>query len=195
VATFLTLLRSVALDRWITVAATVVLLVATAALGRGRTWGVALSLLMGAMLFGVWALGIAPAWFAFLGLLAAAPFVSLARDFARFDRSATAWLSALAVGLGSLGAAAWKGGALALFRAVPLLAPSVYPHHGLVVAALAATAAALALRGRTRADAVGIRTRVAAIGPRVVSADHEARSEDLAEEDAARKASASSKQA
>ncbi len=136
-ATFLLLLRSVAFDRWITVAASVVLLVAVHAAQRGRTWGVALSATVGITFAGLWALGIAPLWFVLVGLLALRPFGRLWPIFARFDRGAAVALAALVTGVGTLGALAWKAWAVDLFRAFPLLEPSVYPQHGIALLALA----------------------------------------------------------
>jgi hypothetical protein len=141
--TFATLLRSVALDRWITVAASILLLLAAHAAQRGRTWGVGLSFALGVTFAGLWALGIAPIWFAIVGVLAARPFVSLFRHFSRFDRGAAALLAVLAAGLGGLAAVAWQHYALALFRAFPFLTPSAYPHHGLAVLAMIAGAFAV----------------------------------------------------
>jgi hypothetical protein len=142
-AAFGTLLRSVALDRWISVAVSVLLIGAALAAQRGRTWGVALSFALGATFFGVWALGIAPLFFAFVGVLAMLPFGRLYRHFAGFDRGAAAVLAVAASSAGLVSAVAWKAWALDLFRALPLLTPSLYPHHGIVVLAMLAVGTVL----------------------------------------------------
>src|SRR5687768_18478330 len=80
-----TLARSIAFDRWITVLASVVLLVGALAAQRGRTWGVALTFAQ-AMAFPVaWAVGIAPFWFCFVGAIGSLPLVISHDAFARFD--------------------------------------------------------------------------------------------------------------
>ncbi|MFO0738296.1 MAG: hypothetical protein U0270_20555 [Labilithrix sp.] len=156
VATVATLMRSVALDRWITVAACLVLLAASAAGSRGRTWGVALAFPLGVTFLGICALGIAPPWFALLGLLAIRPFMRMWRHFFAFDRGATVLLTSAATALGAAGAVAWKTYAHALFQAVPALVPSIYPHHGVLVLAIGALASVAGLlqgRAEERADA------------------------------------------
>ena len=139
-ATFAMLLRSVALDRWITFAASILLLVATIAAHRGRTWGVALSFTLGVTFAGVALLGIAPMWFSLVGILAARPFLRMLRHFVRFDRGATAVLATLAAGAGALGAVAWREYAFSLFQAFPSLRPSLHPHHGLVLLGMVVSA-------------------------------------------------------
>ncbi len=90
------------------------------------------------MFTGVWALGIAPPWFALVGFLAARPFARLFSHFYRFDRGAAMMLAVLGVGVGSAGAFAWKQFAFDLFSTFPSLIPSAYPHHGLAILGIVA---------------------------------------------------------
>jgi hypothetical protein len=131
-----TLVRSIAYDRWITVLASVLLLVGAAATVRSRTWGVALALAAGAAFPVAWAIGIAPPWFCLVGIVGAMPFGLFLRDFVRFDARATALMAAIATSLGAAGAILWKQYALAAFMAFPILTPSLDAHHGLAIAAL-----------------------------------------------------------
>lgn len=135
-ATIATLVRSVALDRWITVAASLLLLGATFAARRGRTWGVAAAFTVGVTFLGLWSQGVGTPWFALVGILAVRPFLRLFRHFLRFDRGAATLLAAVATALGIGGAVAWKAYAFALFEAFPALMPSLYPHHGMAIAAM-----------------------------------------------------------
>lgn len=160
------LLRSVAYDRWITVFMASLVLVGALAVRRGRTWGLGLSFAAAAWFPAAWLVGIAPPWFAVVGSLAALPFVLTSRALAQFDARATALLAALAAGLGGLGAVGWKAVAASVFDAVPLLAPSVYAHHGAalvaIVLAVVGVAAARARRRIAAPDAAeGARVRVA----------------------------------
>ena len=86
---FATLLRSVAYDRWITVLASVLLIMGAGAARRGRAWGIALAFAAAAAFPTAWVIGIAPAWFCLVGAAGALPFLFVVRAFARFDRSAT----------------------------------------------------------------------------------------------------------
>lgn len=164
----------------------VALLGATYAVQRGRTWGVALSFTLGVMLAGVAALGIAPLWFAFVGLLAMRPFASAFPLFTRFDRGAAVTLAALASGIGAVGAVAWKEYAFALFRALPLLSPSIYPHHGLALLALVVGAvvgkrflpASTTVTNTAEALAEPSRVRIGDLG----EANHDAAYEELESE-------------
>lgn len=162
IATVATLMRSVALDRWITVAACLLLLAGANAAVRGRTWGVALAFLIGITFVSIWALGIAPGWFALVGLLAIRPFARLFRNFVRFDWQAAALLTSGATILGTAGAVVWKTFAHELFAAFPLLVPSFSPHHGFAVIAIGA-AATLMMARQWRAEG----TRVASEPERV----------------------------
>ncbi len=142
----LTLMRSIAFDRWITVLASLILLLGAAAAKRGRAWGVALTFAQ-AMAFPVAVLiGIAPPWFCLVGVAGALPFLLTSGAFARVDKGATRMLAALAMMGGAAGAVAWKHYAWSVFQAVPALLPSTRPHHGFVVAAVAALAVSLAVR-------------------------------------------------
>lgn len=145
IATVAMLMRSVALDRWITVAACLFLLAGSAAGAHGRTWGVALAFLLGITFLGICALGIAPPMFALLGFLAIRPFVRMFRHFLQFDRSAAILLASGAAGLGAAGALAWKSYAFDLFAAIPMLAPSLHPHHAFFVLAIGGAASVAGL--------------------------------------------------
>jgi hypothetical protein len=150
-----TLMRSIAFDRWITILASLVLLVGAAAAKRNRAWGVAL-LFAQAVAFPVaFMIGIAPPWFCLVGAVAMIPFMLTAPGFARVDRGATRLLAALAIAGGALGAITWKKIAWDVFEAIPFLTPSGYPHHGWIVAAVAALGIGIAVRDRKLVDAGG----------------------------------------
>src|SRR5690349_3846130 len=146
-------MRSVALDRWITVLASLVLLVGAAAAKRNRAWGVALMFAQAIAFPAAFMIGIAPAWFCLVGAIASIPFLMTAPGFARLDRGATRVLMALAVAGGTIGAVVWKAIAWDVFEALPALAPGVYPAHGMIVAALAALGVGIAVRDRKLVDA------------------------------------------
>lgn len=148
-----TLMRSIAFDRWITIFAALVLLVGAAAAKRNRAWGVALMFAQAIAFPAAFLIGIAPAWFCFVGAIGMIPFMLAAPGFARLDRGATRLLAALAVAGGSLGAIVWKKIAWDVFDAIPALYPSGYPHHGWIVAAVAALGLGIAFRGRKLVDA------------------------------------------
>lgn len=134
-----TLVRSIAYDRWITVLASVLLLIGAAAAKRGKTWGIALSLASAAAFPVAFAIGIAPAWFCLVGMVGALPFAFTSRAFARFDKGATTLLAVLAATGGAIGAMAWKEMAWSVFYEIPLLRPSIEAQHGLALTALVAT--------------------------------------------------------
>ena len=113
---------------------------ATAALRR-RTWGIGLSLAAACWFPVAFAIGIAPAWFAVVGLLGALPFLLASRALVRFDKQATALLVSLAAVFGVVGAFAWKRIAFSVFELFPALTPTVEMNHGLALAALAGAAA------------------------------------------------------
>lgn len=147
----LTLMRSIAFDRWITVLASVLLLVGAAAAKKGRAWGVALMFAQAAAFPVAVLIGIAPPWFALVGILGSLPFLLTSGAFARVDKGATRVLAALAMMGGAAGAVAWKHYAWSVFQSIPALLPSTRPHHGFIVAAVAALAVSLAAR-RTEED-------------------------------------------
>lgn len=177
---FATLIRSVAFDRWITVAASLLLILGATAALRGRTWGTALSLASAIAFPVAWAIGIAPPWFVFVGLIGALPFVLASGALARFDRSATAWLAGLAAGLGALGAVAWKLVAWDLFAAFPALRPSVFPQHGLAVLGLLAFGM-VAIVAASRSSARDRRRIAPPDAPRMRIADRSEHAEARAE--------------
>jgi hypothetical protein len=143
-----TLLRSVAYDRWITVVASILLLVGAAAAKRGRVWGIALSLGAAAAFPVAWMIGIAPPWFCLVGLAGALPFAIASKAFARFDRSATVLLAIVAATTGAFGAIAWREAAWSIFTKFPSTLPSVEAQHGLLLAALVASALVAMRLGR-----------------------------------------------
>lgn len=156
-----TLLRSIAFDRWITVVASVLLLVGALAAQRGRTWGIGLALATAAAFPVAFAIGIAPAWFCLVGLVGAMPFLLTARPFARFDKGATALFAALAGVGGTAVAMAFKAVAPSLFSAVPLLRPGHHVHHALALGVtLAVTTGIIAGRARARRIEEGERVRI-----------------------------------
>lgn len=151
--TIATLMRSVAFDRWITILASLVLLVGAAAAKRNRAWGVALMFAQAAAFPVAFMIGIAPAWFCLVGAVGMIPFLLTAPGFARVDRGATRLLASLAFAGGALGAIVWKKIAWDVFEAIPFFWPSGYPHHGWIVAAIAALGLGIAVRDRKLVDA------------------------------------------
>lgn len=184
---FATLIRSVAFDRWITVLAAVLMVLGAMAALRGRTWGVVLAF-ASAMAFPVaWAIGIAPVWFVYVGVIGALPFALAYGSLASVDRKATAILAALAAGAGTLGAVLWKLVAWDLFAAFPALRPSVAPQHGLAVLALLLGGLAMMLAtsrqarlGGPRIEAAGLERARITVGP----VGHDANVQAEAEADA-----------
>jgi hypothetical protein len=151
----LTLIRSVAYDRWITVLASVLLLLGAAAARRGKAWGVALAFASACAFPVAWAIGIAPAWFAVVGVVGALPFAYMSRAFMRFDARATAFLAAMAASMGAAGAILWKAFARSAFAAFPSLTPSEEANHGILLTVLCTLfAGALASRLLRRPAAV-----------------------------------------
>ncbi|MDB4940826.1 MAG: hypothetical protein JWP97_360 [Labilithrix sp.] len=136
----LTLLRSVALDRWVTVLASLVLLAGATAARRNRSWGVLLALAAASAFPVAFLIGIAPPWFMLVGLVGARPFLLSSRAFARFDKGAAALLAGLAVSFGAAGAVLWKEVVWPVFLEHPMLWPSRYPHHGVWLLPLLAVA-------------------------------------------------------
>lgn len=143
-----TLLRSIAFDRWITVLASVLLLVGASAAHRGRSWGVALSFAAAVAFPVAWAIGIAPPWFCLVGVAGAMPFALTSKAFARFDKGAATLLTVLAASAGAIGAIAWKEIAWTVFEMVPALRPSLHAQHGLALIAVVASALVASRLGR-----------------------------------------------
>jgi hypothetical protein len=145
----MTLLRSIAYDRWITVVAALLLIAGAMAAQRGRTWGIGLAFAAAVAFPVAFAIGIAPPWFCLVGLAGAWPFALTARPFARFDKGATIMLAAVAATVGTAAAVAWKEVAWSVFMTFPLLRPSIEAQHGVALAAtLAVVVGALAGRAR-----------------------------------------------
>ena len=158
-----TLLRSIAYDRWITVLASVLLIVGAMAAQRGRTWGIGLALATAVSFPVAFAIGIAPAWFCLVGIAGALPFALTLRPLARFDKRATALLAVLAATGGAAVAVAWKEIAWTIFRNIPSLRPSGDVQHGAALAAtLAVVVAVIASLGRRSGPEARVR-----IGERV----------------------------
>ncbi len=147
---FLTLLRSVAFDRWFTVLVSALMIVGARAALRGRSWGVALAFAAAMWFPAAFLLGMAPAWFLLVGALGARPFARAWGAFRTFDRGAAAALAGLATGAAGLAAVFWKMAAPWLFWNVAALRPGIEPAHGLALAALATAGVAVAVRDRKR---------------------------------------------
>ncbi len=147
----LTLLRSIAFDRWATVVAALLLITGTIAAERGRTWGVVLAFAVGMFFPVAFLIGIAPIWFVLVGLAAAWPFLKLWPSFTRIDRGAAMWLAGLATAFGAAGAVGWKVLSWPIIKLFPGLAPSFYPQHGLALLATLTVFALIAIAKRRRA--------------------------------------------
>lgn len=145
----MTLLRSIAYDRWITVLASLFLIGGAMAAQRGRTWGVGLAFASAVAFPVAFAIGIAPAWFCLVGLAGAMPFALTWRPFARFDRGAAALLAAITATAGAAAAIAWKEMAWSVFTEFPSLRPSIEAQHGVALAATLAVVVGV-LAGRHR---------------------------------------------
>lgn len=183
---FATLLRSVAYDRWITVLASLLLVVGATAALRGRTWGVALSFASAVAFPVAWAIGIAPIWFVSVGVIGALPFLMASSALAKVDRQATALLAVLAAGGGTLAAIVWKAVAWETFRAFPALSPSGLPNHGVLVTALLTFAmVTIAMGSRASRESKPVtapeRVRIGALG---TSTEREAAAECESEAEA-----------
>lgn len=149
----MTLLRSIAYDRWITVIASLLLIGGAVAAQRGRTWGIGLAFAAAVAFPVAFAIGIAPPWFCLVGLAGAWPFALTVRPFARFDKGATMLLAAVAATVGTVAAIAWKEVAWSVFTTFPSLRPSIEAQHGVALAAtLAVVVGALAGRARHISD-------------------------------------------
>jgi hypothetical protein len=183
-----TLMRSIAFDRWITILASVVLLAGAAAAKRNRAWGVALMFAQAIAFPVAFMIGIAPAWFCLVGAVGMMPFMLTAPGFVRLDRGATRLLAALAVAGGSLGAIIWKKIAWDVFDAIPFFYPSAFPHHGWIVAAVAALGFGIAFRDRRLVDAEEETTNARIAMPMRIEgsdrAEQSARIEEEADEEA-----------
>ena len=160
VVSVLTLLRSIAFDRWITVVASLLLIGGAMAARRGKAWGIGLTFATAVWFPAAFAIGIAPAWFSIVGLVAALPFAFTLRPFARFDKGATALLAGIAAATGTAIAVAWKEMAWSIFQIVPSLAPTGVAQHGLLVATTLLVVLGIASRDRLRSAPDEARIRV-----------------------------------
>ena len=187
----LTLLRSIAFDRWITVLASLFLIGGAMAAQRGRTWGVTLAFAAAVAFPVAFLIGIAPPWFCLVGLAGAWPFALSARPFARFDKGATVLLAAITTTLGAAAAITWKEVAWSVFVTYPSLRPSIEAQHGVALAAVLAVVVG-ALAGRARHPAIRVGTESESgdarvrIGERVRIGSDDASHADALEEEAER---------
>jgi len=110
-----TIVRSVVFERWVTVLASVLLIVGAQAAARSRTWGVGLALAMAMAFPAAHLLGMAPSWFWLVGVAGALPFALSSRWMASFDRGATVLFAAVATAAGVACAMAWHEIYLSLF--------------------------------------------------------------------------------
>lgn len=136
IVAFATLVRSVAFDRWITVLVSTLLLGGIWAAGRGRTWGIGLMLAMASAFPVMFFLGMGPAWFCFVGLAGAMPFLTSLPAFLKFDRQATALFATIAASIGTAIGYGYHAWAPWLLGNLPILRPTFVPHHPLLIAAL-----------------------------------------------------------
>jgi hypothetical protein len=156
-----TLFRSVVYERWITVLASLLLLAGASAALRGRTWGIGVSLAAATAFPAAWLLGIAPPWFALVGLVGALPFVLSLRAMAQFDKVATALGTTLA-GVGALGCAiTFKIAAPWLFATFPSLRPSWEAGNFVPALIITTVAFGLSMAGRTKRASLGSETGAA----------------------------------
>ena len=160
VVSVLTLLRSIAFDRWITVLASLLLIGGAMAARRGKAWGIGLTFATAVWFPVAFAIGIAPAWFCLVGLVAALPFAFTLRPFARFDKGATTLLAGIAAATGTAIALAWKEMAVSIFQIVPSLAPTGVAQHGLLVLTTLLVVLGIASRSRLREAPEEARVRV-----------------------------------
>jgi hypothetical protein len=143
-----TLIRSIIYDRWITVLASLVLLAGAAAVQRGKTWGVGVTLGAAAAFPTAWAIGIAPPWFCLVGAVGALPFLLTSRALARFDAAATALGASIAATTGLLAAVAWRAFAPLVIAHFPEFAPSAVPTNAGLAAFTTVTILSLLLTRR-----------------------------------------------
>jgi hypothetical protein len=178
-----TLMRSVLYDRWITVVASLALIAGAAAVKRGKTWGVGVTLGSAIAFAAAFAIGIAPAWFCGVALVGALPFLLTSRVIARFDAAAATIGAMLAGAVGVAGAVAWRVFAPWLFDAIPALRPSWYANHvGIVAAAVTMMTVIALVRSRSGSDP---KLRVAEDEARVRIGEEGTHDAALLEDDAA----------
>jgi hypothetical protein len=150
----MTLLRSIAYDRWITVLASLFLIGGAYAATRGRTWGVGMAFASAVAFPVAFAIGIAPAWFCLVGLAGAWPLAIAWRSFARFDKGAATLLATIAATAGAAAAIAWKEVAWSVISTFPSLRPSIEAQHGIaLLATMAVVVGVVAGRAKHPADA------------------------------------------
>ncbi len=101
-----TMARSILFEKWITVLASLLLLIGVGAAWRARTWGVGLALAAASAFPVAQMLGMAPGWFWLVGVAGALPFLVSWRPMVLFDRSAAVLYAALSVAAGTASAVA-----------------------------------------------------------------------------------------
>jgi len=186
----MTLLRSIAYDRWITVLASLFLIGGAYAATRGRTWGVGMAFASAVAFPVAFAIGIAPAWFCLVGLAGAWPLAIAWRSFARFDKGAATLLATLAATGGAAAAIAWKEMAWSIITTFPSLRPSIEAQHGVaLLATMAVVVGVVAGRAKHPAEAssssegearvrFGERVRIGVDADASESASHDELAED-----------------
>ncbi len=165
----LTLARSLAYERWITVIAALLLMAGAYAAQRGRTWGIGVAFGVAASFPTAWAIGIAPAWFCLVGMIGSLPFALTSRAIARFDAAATAVGAALAVTVGTLCAVTFAESAPWLFAHFPALRPAWHASSGGALAALVVLAVAFAAALLVKRVAASSPAPALSVGIRVAS--------------------------
>ncbi|HEY8079951.1 MAG TPA: hypothetical protein VIF62_37725 [Labilithrix sp.] len=184
IVAFATLLRSVLYERWITVLASVLLMLGAFAAQRGKTWGIGIALGAAVAFPAAFAIGIAPAWFCLVGLVGALPFFLTSRVIARFDAAAAAIGASVAAAFGVIGAVGYRAIAPWIFTEFPSLRPSWEPEHvGLAAVLAIATIAAAVIRPTRRLRVAEPSVRVAAF---TESAEEEEANEEAEEPERAR---------
>ena len=171
-----TLLRSVAFDRWMTVAVSLALVAGARAALRGRTWGLLLSFAAALWFPAAFLLGMAPPWFVLIGVLGALPLVKSWRALSAHDGGAAKAAALVSSSAAAFGAVGWKVLAPSLFAAVPAMRPAFFPGHGVALAAIVATAAIVAVRDRRASaarEAGAVRVAEGLEGPHVRVQEHE----------------------
>lgn len=105
-----TMIRSIVFEKWITVLASLLLLIGVGAAWRSRSYsvgGLGLALMAASAFPVAQLLGMAPDWFWLVGVAGALPFFMSWRPMAFFDRRATFLYAALALAAGTACAFTW----------------------------------------------------------------------------------------
>lgn len=102
-----TMIRSIVFEKWITVLASLLVLIGVGAAWRARTYGVGLALAAASAFPVAHLLGMAPSWFWLVGIAGALPFIMSWRPMAFFDRAAAGLYAVLALAAGAACALTW----------------------------------------------------------------------------------------